>query len=123
MFGLVKESRLKDLQKEYDALKLRLENVSKIELKNSNLNNELRIIKNKLQELKTQISEQNEADLYFVSAKIQKKLLDGEKKENVQDLSIQQIYLQNLLAQAAPQNYGGGFLTGLGLSKLSNFLV
>lgn len=66
---------------------------------------------------KTKVREQNEADLFFVSAQIQKKLLDGEPKENVRDLLDRQNYYQQLVQQMGQSPYG---FFGLGNSGLSN---
>jgi len=100
MFGLVKESRLKELQKKYDELRLRLGKCREIEERNEYLNKEINKQIARIKELEDKIREQTEADLFFTSAKIQKKLLDGEPKENVRDLVLaQNIYQQNLAAQ------------------------
>ena len=103
MFGLVRESRLKTLQKEYDELRLRLDKCREIEGQNEGLRKEINNQTTRIKELKGQIREQTEADLFFTSAKIQKKLLDGEPKENVRDLVLaQNLYQQNLAAQQQP---------------------
>jgi DNA primase large subunit len=95
----VSENRLNNLQKEYGELKLRLEHCKEIEAKNHILENEIIVLKNKIIEIEKQIREQTEADLFFISAKIQKKLLDGEPKENIQDLTMRQLNYQQLLFQ------------------------
>ena len=66
----------------------------------------------------SQIREQTEADLFFISAKIQKKLLDGEPKENVQDLRLQQLGLQGQLAQQQQSYQPSSFLDNIGLGGL-----
>lgn len=99
MFGLVRESRLKELQKEYNELKLRLDRAREIEGQNQILQNEIQQLNNKIIELEKQIREQTEADLFFISAKIQKKLLEGEPKENINDLRLQQFAYQQQLQQ------------------------
>jgi hypothetical protein len=99
MFGLVKESRFKELKKEYDDLFLRLDNCRRIEAENNILKSENQNLNTKIVEINKKIREQIEADLYFISAKIQKKLLDGETKEQVNDLRLQQMALQANLAQ------------------------
>ena len=43
--------------------------------------------------------EQTETDLFFISAKIQKKLLEGEKKENIQEDINKQVTHQSVLQQ------------------------
>jgi DNA primase large subunit len=99
VFGLVRESRLKELQKEYNELKLRLDRAREIEGQNQILQNEIQQLNNKIIELEKQIREQTEADLFFISAKIQKKLLEGEPKENINDLRLQQFAYQQQLQQ------------------------
>ena len=116
MFGLIKESRLKELQKEFYELKLRLDRCREIEAQNRLLRDKIQESENKISELKNQIRKQTKADLFFKSAKIQKKLLDGEPKENVKLLDLKKLAYQQQLAQmqlAYPYN----FFTGLGLSN------
>ena len=56
--------------------------------------------------------EQTEADLFLISVKICKKLLEGEKKENMVDLFRRQSRLQMLAArqQPVPISLSGGLL-------------
>lgn len=98
MLGLVRQTRFNELQKEYNELKLRLDNCREIELKNRILSNELQSSRVELAEVKSKLREQAEADFFFISAKIQKKLLE-EPKENVQDLKLQQMASQAQLGQ------------------------
>ena len=81
----------------------------------SSLKQEVANLQGQLAEIKKQIREQTEADLFFVSAKIQKKLLDGEPKENMQDLNLQRLTYQKQLAQMAQPSSFPTFLQGLGL--------
>src|SRR3990167_9825589 len=104
MFRLVSKKRLDVLQKEYNELKLRIDRCREIEAKNIILNDRIYQLEVELRTAKEKIREQIEADLFFVSAKIQKKLLDGEPKENVQDLRLQQLAYQ---AQAQQQSCMG----------------
>ena len=116
MFGLVTKKRLYGLQDKYDALQRWVEDCKKIENKSKELNDEINLLNRKITELKGQIREQTEADLFFVSAKIQNKLLDGEPKKNVYDLGLQQLALKQQLQQQAynhVQSFGGGLLQQL----------
>ena len=100
MFGLVSQKRFDELQtKHYNQLQERIDEYNKIEVKNRELANELNSLNERLLKIEQQIREQTEADLFFISAKIQKKLLDGEPKENVQDLKLQQLASQSQLGQ------------------------
>ncbi len=80
-----------------------------------NVNNELVKRANKAEK---QNREQTEADLYFVSAKIQKEILHGKKKEEIRPLLSNQNFLQEVLnnqrlGQAAtPFGTIGGALSG-----------
>jgi DNA primase large subunit len=116
MFGLVTKKRLEELQEKYDSLQRRIEDCIRIENKSKELNDEINLLNRKITELKGQIREQTEADLFFVSAKIQNKLLDGEPKKNVYDLGLQQLALQQQMQQQSynpGQSFGGGLLQQL----------
>ena len=120
MFGLVSEKRFNHLQKEKVELELKIKSLEGLSVANNDLRNEISLLKRELAEVKGKIREQTEADLFFISAKIQKKLLDGEPKENVQDLRLQQSLYQQQLAQMQQSPYGNSFLNGLGLGVLGN---
>ena len=115
MFGLVTQKKLDKLQKEYDELSLRLDKCREVEAKNKIQQEEIYSLTSQLNALKFQIREQTKADLFFISAQIQKKLLEGEPKENMQDLRLQQIACQNMLSQQQQQFCQPSFLSGLGL--------
>lgn len=117
MFGLVKESRLIKLQKEYDELRLRLDGCREIEGKNKWLQDEINKLSNKIRDIENKVREQTEADLFFISAKIQKKLLDGEPKKNTQQLSLEQSVLQQQLALGQQQSYNPFYALG-GISNI-----
>ncbi len=114
MFGLVKKSNLIKLQKEYDKFQLQLDNCRKIEAQNKVLQDKIYQLELEIKTIKEKLREQIEADLFFISAKIQKKLLDGKPKENVQDLRLQQIAYQNQLAQMQQQTYPNPLYQALG---------
>jgi len=124
MFGLVKESRLKELQEKYVNLSRRIEWAKEKERENNQLCSELNKVIEGINNLKKQIREQTEADLFFISAKIQKKLLDGESKEKLQpDIQLQHTYQQQLAQQQAAYcspfySQTSSFLQGLGLGNL-----
>lgn len=119
MFGLVKQKRFNDLQEKYNRLQERIDECERIQSKNKELDNEIANLKGQLFEVRKQIREQTEADLYFISAKIQKKLLDGEPKENLVDLRLAQSAYQQHLAAMQQQTYPqSSFLAGLGLGNL-----
>ena len=121
MFGLIKESRLKELQEEFDELKLRLDRCRETEAQNNILQGRIKVLEDNISELKKQIREQTEADLFFISAKIQKKLLDGEPKKNVENLNLQQlVYQQQLTQQQLAYPYT--FFPSSGLGGLSGNL-
>ena len=115
MFGLVSQRRFNNLEKEYEVLKSKIKIAEQLSIVNSSLRQEVAVLQGQLAEIKKQIREQTEADLFFVSAKIQKKLLDGEPKENMQDLNLQRLTYQKQLAQMAQPSSFPTFLQGLGL--------
>ena len=121
MFKLVSQKRLDKLQEEYNELSLRLDNCREVETKNKRQQEEIFSLTSQLKAFRFQIREQTEADLFFISAKIQKKLLDGEPKENVQDLRLQQITYPQMLGQQQQQFSQPSFVDGLGLGRLSIF--
>lgn len=118
MFGLTTTRRYNKLQKKHDELELKLKDYYLAKGENSLLQSKIRDLENQFAEVKKQIREQNEADLFFVSAKIQKKLLDGEPKENVQDLRLAQMAYQHQLELMQQPPYPNSFLQGLGLGGL-----
>lgn len=73
------EERIKCLQKINDDLSQ----------KQTNHDTEIYKYKKELEEIKSKVREQTEADLFFSCAKIQKKLLEGESKENLSQEIIQ----------------------------------
>lgn len=105
MFGLVREKRLKELQIKYDVLQNRIDECEKIQTRNKELETELYSLRTELTTIKAQIREQTEGDLFFISAKIQKELLDGKTKKDIEPLYSQQIAYQNLLAQQQSNMY------------------
>ena len=115
MFGLVSQRRFNTLEKEYEELKRKIHALEQLSIVNSSLRQEVATLQSQLAEVKKQIREQIEANLFFISAKIQKKLLDGEPKENVQDFRSQQMALQAQLAQMQQPSPSSSFLQGLGL--------
>ena len=117
MFGLITQKKYDVLYKEHEALKTRIKLLEQLSLTNRNLKQEIHSLQGQLAEVKKQIREQTEADLFFISAKIQKKLLDGEPKANVQEPVLQQLAYQNQLA-LMQSPYSTSFLGGLGLGAL-----
>lgn len=85
-----KTSEILRLEREVSELKRFREDAAKISIENEKLVREFN-------ELVKKERVQNEADLFFISAKIQKKLLDGEPKENVSNLYSAQNYFQGQL--------------------------
>lgn len=80
---------------------------------NAKLKSDLASLRSELTIAKKKIREQTEADLFFVSAKIQKELLEGKTKEEVRPLYEQQGRLyQEWLAQGQ-QQMGSPLLSGL----------
>jgi len=120
MFGLISEKKYRKLENEFETFKSEVEAkknfdaVGKNQSDNRNLTLEI-----ELRDLKIKLREQTEADLFFTSAKIMKKLLDGEPKQNVGELYDAQKTLMEqyrLAQQASP--YPSQFLQGLGLGSL-----
>ena len=118
MFGLVSEKRYNTLTKEYEELKAKIRALEQLSASNSILRGEIATLQGQLVEVKKCLREQTEADLFFISAKIQKNLLDGKPKENVDVLYLQQAYQQQLAAMQQQSFYGNSFLQGLGLGNL-----
>ncbi|MDD4892407.1 MAG: hypothetical protein PHH73_00210 [Candidatus Rickettsiella isopodorum] len=58
----------------------------------------------KLNKTNKKVREQTEADLFFISAKIQKKLLEGKTKESIKPLIYEQRNLERLYAQQQAQS-------------------
>lgn len=116
MFGLVSQRRYEELEKEHEALKTRIREYEKIGIRNNELETQLRALEHQLVEVKSQIREQTEADLYFTSAKIQDRLLRGDKKEDMPELILQQGGYLQTLSQMQGQSYGNSFLQRLGLA-------
>ena len=100
MFNEKLKDRIEELEKENERLK------SQVSL----LQNENITEKYKTKALETKIRQQNEADLLFESVKIIKKLVEGEKQENLTSGLNRQRYLQQQLsASNYPNNLGGLF--------------
>lgn len=93
----VSKKRFSDLQEKYDKIQDSFVELDNLSQENKKLQTQLVELKVELQNTKQKVREQTEADLFFVSAKIQKKLLDGEPKEAVQGLLSQQQTFQNAL--------------------------
>jgi hypothetical protein len=99
MLGLIRVKRFNELKEKYDKIQNDLLEAEKIFTRNKELDLEISNLRHEIIETKSKIREQTEADLFFVSAKIQKKLLEGEKKENLQpEISLSLSY-QNMLEQ------------------------
>ena len=108
MFGLISQKRFSELQKKCAELQCRLELHRDTEAKSRIVQEENTKLITEFNEVKKQVREQTEADLFFISAKIQKKLLDGEPKESVQNLYAQQGNFQEQLAHYYSHSHSGG---------------
>jgi len=109
MFGLITEKRFDELKKERDELFARIENCKKIEENSKSINETFDQLRATIRDLESKIRKQNKADLFFVSAKIQKQLLEGKKEEELRTLINQQAFYQQEL-QRQQQNIYPGYL-------------
>ena len=102
MFNIKKVERL---EKEIIELQKERTNTFAITAENYKLKEEDTKLKTENAELKGKIRTQTEADLYFISAKIQKELLEGKKVDELQKDRDYQLALQASLAQQQQQSY------------------
>lgn len=116
MFGIKLRKLIKDLTKEVDDLRRELAQRQSLVEKNTELYSRNTQLTSKNRKLTKKVREQTEADLFFASAKIQKDLLDGKTKKEVEaDYSRiwdYQRQLQQLQAQSSFPSWN--LLQGLG---------
>lgn len=99
MFNKKLKIKLKEQEDKIQSLNNKIENLNKIE----NINGEIKEINyqlvDRVNKVEKQIREQTEADLFFISAKIQDELLHGAKKEDLHTQADKQNALQGQLRQ------------------------
>ena len=116
MFDRKLKEIIKKQEGEIRNLECDISNLKKFGQENAQLKLDLSSLRSELITIKEKIREQTEADLFFISAKIQKELLEGKTKEEISPLHARQKALQQMAAQQGQSQYSGlsGFGQGIG---------
>lgn len=89
--------KIDKLQKEIESTKEINENAKRINAECNVLISKNDELKKEINNLKSQLREDTEADVYFSCVKIQKRLIDGESKESVNnEINLRNSYLNQL---------------------------
>jgi len=103
MFGLVSEKKFKELERKYVKSQARVSSLEGLEKINSQLKSHNLTLQAEINDIKKKLRSQTEADLFFECAKIQKKLMEGEKVENLQSNIERRLAYEASLQQMANQ--------------------
>lgn len=95
------------IERKFDELQTKmLAEVAGLRAENNKLKSEIAQKDNRITDLLTKLRDQNEADLFLECEKIKKKILDGEKREDI-----------NLSHMAALQNMQGSYAAQLAAQR------
>ena len=116
LFGIKDQSEL--IEAKFNAMQEKIVvEVASLRNENISLKTEINNKSNRIVELLTKVRDQNESDLFLEAKKIEKRILDGEQKSQIDTerfynyQSLQNVYNQQLMATRNIGNSGmlGGF--------------
>ena len=116
MFNRKLKEKIREQEEKIKKLEWENNHLKELGKDNAELKSKLNSLRSKLTNTKKKIREQTEADLFFVTAKIQKELLEGKTKEEIAPLYAQLQGLQQ--SHLEQQQQGQSLRAGL----FGNFL-